>query len=47
MMKDRKAKLLNDREFLSMEKQKVQNKYIQLYRHIFSVSVQIRKILII
>lgn len=35
-MKDRKHKLLHDREFFSMEKQKVHSKYVQLFRHIFS-----------
>ncbi|KAK7573768.1 hypothetical protein V9T40_010959 [Parthenolecanium corni] len=32
-MKDRKHKLLQEREFLSVEKQRVQNKYAQLYQH--------------
>lgn len=37
-MKDRKHKLLQEREFLIVEKQRIQNRYGQLYRHIFQVN---------
>ena len=37
-MKDRKYKLLSERQFLMEDKQKVQSRYVQLYRLIMSVS---------
>lgn len=45
LMKDRKHKLLQEREFLSVEKQRVQNKYAQLYQHTIQVCRESNRVL--
>lgn len=37
-MRDRKHRLVRERDFLVAETQRMKNKYTQLYRHIFQVS---------
>ena len=40
-VKDTKHKLLQEKEFLNMEKQRVQNKYNQLNRQILQVRITV------
>lgn len=38
-MRDRKIRLIREREFMLIERQRVKDKFSQLYRHVFQVSV--------
>lgn len=37
-MRDRKHRLISERDFMISERQRVKEKFAQLYRHIFEVS---------
>lgn len=38
-MRDRKIRLIREREFMLIERQRVKDKFGQLYRHVFQVSI--------
>lgn len=38
-MRDRKLRLVREREFMIIERQRVKDKFSQLYRHVFQVSI--------
>lgn len=38
-MRDRKHRLIREREFMLIERQRVKDKFSQLYRHVFQVSI--------
>lgn len=38
-MRDRKIRLLREREFMLVERQRVKDKFSQLYRHVFQVGI--------
>lgn len=38
-MRDRKHRLITERDYMISERQRVKDKYAQLYRHVFQVSV--------
>lgn len=41
-MRDRKIRLIREREFMRIEMQRVKDKFSQLYRHVFQVDITIR-----